>query len=88
LRDAESEHYQPHGEKAGNNEKYYRLGFESALHARTRCKEYDQVMGEMNAAIRDLERGNPGVDVATPFTRGYERGRDYYQELCNKSKVA
>ena len=88
LRDAESEHYQPHGEKAGDNEKYYRLGFESALHARTRCKEYDQVMGEMNAAIRDLERGNPGVDVATPFTRGYERGRDYYQELCNKSKAA
>src|SRR5579863_5831069 len=88
LRDAESEHYQPHGEKAGDSEKYYRLGFESALHARTRCKEYDQVMGEMNAAIRDLERGNPGVDVATPFTRGYERGRDYYQELCNKSKAA
>jgi hypothetical protein len=88
LRDAESEHYVAHGEKPSDYERYYRFGFESALHARTRCKEYDQVMGEMNAAIRDLELLNPGVDVATPFTRGYERGRDYYQQLCGKSKAA
>jgi len=88
LRDAEHEHYSTLGKDFGNDEKFYRLGFESALHARTRCKEYDQVMGEMSAQIEDLERQYPGVNVAEPFTRGYERGRDYYQELCSKQKAA
>ncbi len=88
LRDAEKEHYSNLGKNFGEDEKFYRLGFESALHARTRCKEYDQVMGEMTAQIEDLEHQHPGMDVAEPFTRGYERGRDYYQELCSKSKAA
>jgi len=88
LRDAEKEHYSKLGKNFGNDENFYRLGFESALHARTRCKEYDQVMGEMTAQIEDLERQYPGVELAEPFTRGYERGRDYYQELCSKSRAA
>jgi hypothetical protein len=88
LRDAEHEHYSTLGKNFKEDEKFYRLGFESALHSRTRCKEYDQVMGEMNAEIEDLERQHPGVDVAEPFTRGYERGRDYYQQLCSESKAA
>lgn len=88
LRDAEREHYSTLGKNFGDDEKFYRLGFESALHARSRCKEYDQVMGEMTAQIEDLERQYPGVNVAEPFTRGYERGRDYYQELCSKQKAA
>jgi hypothetical protein len=88
LRDAEHEHYSTLGRNFTEDEKFYRLGFESALHARTRCKEYDQVMGEMNAEIEDLERQHPGVDIAEPFTRGYERGRDYYQQLCSESKAA
>jgi len=88
LRDAEKEHYSNLGKNFGNDEKFYRLGFESALHARTRCKEYDQVMGEMTAQIEDLERQYPGMDLAEPFTQGYERGRDYYQQLCDKSKAA
>jgi hypothetical protein len=88
LRDAEHEHYSTLGKNFAEDEKFYRLGFESALHARTRCKEYDQVMGEMNAEIEDLEGQHPGVNVAEPFTRGYERGRDYYQQLCSESKAA
>jgi len=88
LRDAEKEHYSTLAKNFGNDEKFYRLGFESALHARTRCKEYDQVLGEMNAEIEDLERQYPGVEVAEPFTRGYERGRDYYQQLCDKQRAA
>jgi len=88
LRDAEHEHYSALGKNFSDDEKFYRLGFESALHARTRCKEYDQVMGEMNARIEDLEREHPGVNVSEPFTRGYERGRDYYQQLCSESKAA
>jgi hypothetical protein len=88
LRDAEHEHYSTLGRNFTEDEKFYRLGFESALHARTRCKEYDQVMGEMDAEIEDLERQHPGVDVAEPFTRGYERGRDYYQQFCSESRAA
>jgi hypothetical protein len=88
LRDAEHEHYSSTGRNFGEDEKFYRLGFESALHARTRCKEYDQVLGEMTSQIEELEQQHPGVKLAEPFTRGYERGRDYYQQLCDESKAA
>jgi hypothetical protein len=88
LRPTEQEHYSADGKKFGENEQFYRMGFESALHARTRCKEYDQVLGEMTAQMEDLERQYPGENVAEPFQRGYERGRDYYQQLCNERKAA
>ena len=88
LRGAEQEHYSKFGRNLSDDEKFYRLGFESALHARTRCKEYDQVMAEMSAEIEELERQYPGAQVAKPFQRGYERGRDYYQRLCSESRAA
>ena len=88
LRGAEQEHYSKFGRNLSDDEKFYRLGFESALHARTRCKEYDQVMNEMTAQIEELEQRYPGAEVAEPFRRGYERGRDYYQHLCDESKAA
>jgi hypothetical protein len=88
LRSAEEEHYQSQGQHFGNDEEFYRMGFESALHARTRCKEYDQVLGEMDSAIEDVERKFPGANAGEPFRRGYERGRDYYQRLCDESKAA
>jgi hypothetical protein len=88
LRSAEQEHYSSHGREFGNDEKFYRLGFEAALHARTRCMEYDQTLGEMDSKIEDLQRQYPGIDVAEPFRKGYERGRDYYQQLCGESKAA
>jgi hypothetical protein len=64
------------------------MGFESALHARTRCKEYDQVLGEMTAKLEELEHKYPDAQIEEPFTRGYERGRDYYQQICDKPKAA
>ncbi|HTR66137.1 MAG TPA: hypothetical protein VMH85_10215 [Terriglobales bacterium] len=88
LRSAEQEHYSQMGRNFSQDEKFYRLGFESALHARTRCKEYDQVLNEMTAKIEDVERQHPGANVAEPFQRGYERGRDYYEQLCNESRAA
>ena len=88
LRDAEREHYSKSGTIEGNQERFFRLGFECALHARTRCKEYDQVLGEMTAQLEDLQRQYPEAAVAEPFTRGYERGRAYYQQRCDESKVA
>ncbi len=88
LRSAEQEHYLKSGRSFGDDEKFYRLGFEAALHARTRCQEFDQVAAEMASDLEDLERQHPGVDVADPFTRGYQRGREYYQHLCEKGKAA
>jgi hypothetical protein len=88
LRSAEKEHYSNLGKDFSDDEQFYRLGFESALHARTRCKEYDQVLGEMTAEIEDLQRQYPGKNVSFPFERGYERGREYYQQLCDESDAA
>jgi uncharacterized protein with PIN domain len=87
LRSAEQEHYAVYGQNFGSDEEFYRKGFESALHARTRCKEYDQVMNEMTAQMEEVERQN-GKDAAEAFQHGYERGRDYYQALCDESKAA
>jgi hypothetical protein len=88
LRSAESEHYSAQGRNFGDDEKFYRMGFEAALHARMRCKEYDQVMSEMAVTIEEVERQYPDANVEEPFTKGYERGRDYYQHLCSQAKVA
>jgi hypothetical protein len=88
LRSAEEEHYSSHSRNFSNDEKFYRLGFEAALHARTRCKEYDQVLAEMDSKIEDIERAHPGMEAGEPFRKGYERGRDYYQQLCDESKAA
>ena len=92
LRSAELEHYSAasgtSGAEFGEDEKFYRMGFEAALHARTRCMEFDQVSAEMDSRLEDLKRQYPTRDVEKPFTRGYQRGRDYYQRLCDESKAA
>jgi hypothetical protein len=88
LRSAEREHYSAQGRNFDGDEKFYRLGFESALHARTRSKEYDQGSAEMGAKLEEVQRQYPEASVEEPFTKGYERGRDYYQQICDKSKAA
>jgi hypothetical protein len=88
LRSAEREHYSVLGRNFDTDEKIYRLGFESALHVRTRCKEYDQVLAEMRVKLEEVQRQYPNASVEEPFTKGYERGRDYYQQICDKSKAA
>jgi hypothetical protein len=88
LRSAEESHYSQSGKNFAENEEYFRRGFEAALHARTRCMEFDQVSAAMDAALEDLQREHPGKDVEEPFTRGYQRGRDYYQKRCEETKKA
>jgi hypothetical protein len=88
LRDVERERYSSFGRNFSEDEQFFRLGFQAALHARTRCKEYDQVLSEMSVQVEELERQYPGAEVAEPFTKGFERGREHYQELCNQSKAA
>ena len=88
LRSAEQEHYSASGRDFNEDEKFYRQGFEDALHARTRCQEFDQASAEMSAKLEDLQREHPGPNVADAYTRGYQRGREYYQRLCNEKKAA
>jgi hypothetical protein len=88
LRSAEQEHYLKSGRQFGEDERFYFLGFESALQARNRCKEFDQVASEMASALEELQRQYPGAAVEEPFTRGYQRGREYYQRLCDESTTA
>jgi hypothetical protein len=88
LRGAEESHYSKTSRNFSEDEQFFRLGFEAALHARMRCKEFDQVSAEMDAALEDVERQYPGADVEEPFTRGYQRGREHYQQLCNETSKA
>ena len=88
LRDVEESHYSKSGRNFSSDEKFYRLGFEAALHAKARCLEFDQISGEMNAALEDLQRKYPGVDLEEAFTTGYQRGREYYQRVCDEGQKA
>ena len=88
LRNSEKGHYSTTGKNFDAGEKFYRLGFEAALHARTRCMEFDQVSAEMDAVLEDVKRRHPGENVEEPFTRGYQRGREHYQRLCDESPKA
>jgi hypothetical protein len=88
LRSAEEGHYSTSGRSFADDERFYRLGFEAALHARTRCMEFDQVSAEMDAALEDVQRQYPGKQVEEAFVRGYQRGREHYQQLCDETKKA
>jgi len=86
LRSAEESRYAVMGKNFSHDEKFFRMGFEAALHARTRCMEFDQVSTAMNSALEDVERQYPGEQVEEPFTRGYRRGREHYQSLCDEGE--
>jgi|SRR5579862_6691161 len=88
LRSAEQEHYSAAGGNFNEDEKFYRLGFEDALHSRMRCKEFDQVSAEMDSRLEDLQKKYPGENIAEAYTQGYRRGREYYQRFCDQTKAA
>lgn len=88
LRTSEKNRYENSGRTFSEDEEFFRLGFQAAMHARTRCMEFDQVSAEMDAALEDIQQRYPGKDVEEPFTRGYERGREHYQQLCDEGKKA
>ena len=43
---------------------------------------------EMDAAWRTCGGEYPGENVEEPFTRGYQRGREHYQKLCDEAPKA
>lgn len=62
------EHYLKSGQQFGDGEKFYLLGFEAALHARNRCKEFDQIASEMASDLEELQQQYPGAAVEEPFS--------------------
>jgi len=88
LRSAEESRYAKSGRSFSEDEQFFRLGFQAAMQARTRCLEFDQVSAEMDAALEEVQRRFPGKNVEEPFTRGYERGREHYQQLCDENRKA
>jgi hypothetical protein len=86
LRSSEQEHYSKLDKNFDKQEKFYRLGYETALNAKNRHKGFDQVASEMANHIHDLHRSHPGAEVEDAYRRGYERGHAYYQALCAKTK--
>jgi hypothetical protein len=71
----------------GNNadEEFYRLGYEAALHAKYRCMEYDQILGEMQADLEEMQELHPYVALEKPFTKGFEKGIAHGQAGCQES---
>jgi len=86
LRSDEQSRYSASGRNFSKDEQFFRLGFQAAMHARSRCKEFDQVSAEMDAALEDVKSKHPGADVEEPFLQGYRRGREHYQQLCDENR--
>jgi hypothetical protein len=83
LRDAEKERYSIEGRTFEEDEDFYRMGFEAALHAQNRCKEYDQIHSETQTRVDEFKKQHPGADERA-FRLGFERGAAYYQQLCDR----
>jgi hypothetical protein len=66
LRSVEQEHYSRLGRGFKQDEKFYRLGFEAALRARTRFKECDQVLAEMVNDLKELQHATPTSTSKNP----------------------
>ena len=74
LRDAEAESYSAEGKDFGDAEPYYRRGFESALHPRSRGKSYDEDLPRLRECYGD----ECDTDA---FRAGYGRGQSYHRKF-------
>jgi hypothetical protein len=74
LRDAEQERYPTEGGKFEDDERYFRAGFEAALHSKNRGKSYQE-------SHKELGDAEPRLHESGPFRRGYERGREYLDAI-------
>jgi hypothetical protein len=80
LRDVEKEEYQGVGGNFEQDERYFRSGFEAALHPENRGKSYEEA--------RRLKTLYPGSFDHKAFRRGYVRGRAYLENLGEEQKGA
>jgi hypothetical protein len=79
LRDAEKETYDSSGGNFEDDERYFRCGFEAALHSENRDKSYDTCrirLGDREARLHEHK----------PFQRGYDRGRAYVEIMKQRHR--
>jgi hypothetical protein len=77
LRSAEQESYTADGGDFAHDEPYYRKGFEAAQAPASRGKSYEEAL--------DYLTRHHQISVINPaFRRGYERGRQYFDNLREK----
>ena len=88
LRSGEQNRYTTSNRSFSEDEQFFRMGFQAAMHAKTRCREFDQVLAEMDAALENAKANYPNADLDEPFLQGYRRGREYYQQLCDEDRRA
>jgi hypothetical protein len=74
LRSVEKEHYETTGGKFEDDERYFRCGFEAALHSSNRNRAYEQCKSELGEKY-------PGMHESRPFKRGFERGGEYLKTV-------
>jgi hypothetical protein len=74
MRDVEKEKYETTGAKFEDDERYFRCGFEAALHLKNRDRTYQ----ECHKVLGDL---HPRMHESEPFKRGFERGREYLKTI-------
>ena len=86
LRSAEESHYDYPARTSRTTKASIAWDSKPRCMPRTRCMEFDQVSGEMNAALEDAQRQHPGANVEDPFIRGYQRGREHYQQMCDEDQ--
>ena len=78
LRDVEKEKYESKGWKFGEDERYFRAGFEAALHARNRDKSYEEFRPDLLVSLYSV------TERREAFRRGYDRGRAYSETIRNR----
>jgi len=74
LRSAEQETYMADGGDFERDEPYYRMGFEAAQAPVARGKSYEEALDYLTRR-HQISAGQPA------FRRGYERGRQYFDNL-------
>jgi hypothetical protein len=78
MRDVEKEKYEFNGWNFAEDERYFRAGFEAALHSKNRDKSYEEFRPELLASLYSV------TEEREAFRRGYDGGRAYRETLRNR----
>jgi len=77
VRGVQKEKYDASGGHFDDDERFFRCGFESALHLQNRDKSYEQCRTQ-------LAGRHPELHEREPFRRGFEEGRAYLEAVRHR----
>jgi hypothetical protein len=79
VRGVQKEKYDAKGGHFDDDERYFRCGFESALHVQNRGKSFDQCRAKVAS-------DHPELHEREPFRRGFEEGTAYLEAVRSRHK--